>query len=58
MRLRDVADEVGVSAKTVSNAYRAPGQLSPELRGKILATAARLGYSGPDPVASSLRRGG
>lgn len=57
MRLRDVAEEVGVSAKTVSNAYRAPGQLTPELRQRILATAARLGYAGPDPVASSLRRG-
>lgn len=57
MRLRDVAEEVGVSAKTVSNAYRAPGQLTPELRQKILATAARLGFAGPNPVASSLRRG-
>lgn len=57
MRLRDVADEVGVSAKTVSNAYRAPAQLSPELRQRILAAAARLGYPGPDPVASGLRRG-
>ncbi|SDS37373.1 DNA-binding transcriptional regulator, LacI/PurR family [Friedmanniella luteola] len=57
MRLRDVADEVGVSAKTVSNAYRAPGQLTPELRQRILATAARLGYAGPDPVAAGLRRG-
>jgi DNA-binding LacI/PurR family transcriptional regulator len=57
MRLRDVAEEVGVSAKTVSNAYRAPGQLTPALREKILATAARLGYPGPDPVASGLRRG-
>jgi DNA-binding LacI/PurR family transcriptional regulator len=57
MRLRDVAEEVGVSAKTVSNAYRAPGQLTPELRQRILAAAARLGYAGPDPVASGLRRG-
>ena len=57
MRLSDVAEEVGVSAKTVSNAYRAPGQLTPELRQRILDAAARLGYAGPDPVASSLRRG-
>ena len=57
MRLRDIAEEVGVSSKTVSNAYRAPGQLTPELRQRILATASRLGYAGPDPVASSLRRG-
>ncbi|MET0695350.1 MAG: LacI family DNA-binding transcriptional regulator [Propionibacteriaceae bacterium] len=57
LRLRDVADEVGVSAKTVSNAYRAPGQLSAELRERIFAAADRLGYAGPDPVASGLRRG-
>ena len=56
LRLQDVAAEVGVSAKTVSNAYRAPDQLRPELRERILLTAARLGYGGPDPVASGLRR--
>ena len=54
---RDVAAELGVSAKTVSNAYSHPDQLSAELRGEILAAAARLGYAGPDPVASGLRRG-
>src|SRR3954452_7198112 len=55
--LREVGAELGVSAKTVSNAYRRPDQLSPRLREQILATAARLGYPGPDPVASGLRRG-
>jgi DNA-binding LacI/PurR family transcriptional regulator len=55
--LRDVGAELGVSAKTVSNAYRRPDQLSPRLREQILATAARMGYPGPDPVASGLRRG-
>jgi DNA-binding LacI/PurR family transcriptional regulator len=54
---RDVAAALGVSAKTVSNAYRAPDQLSAGLRERVLATAARLGYAGPDPVASGLRRG-
>jgi DNA-binding LacI/PurR family transcriptional regulator len=54
---RDVAAELGVSVKTVSNAYGNPGQLSADLRERILATAARLGYPGPDPVASGLRRG-
>ncbi|WP_213451441.1 LacI family DNA-binding transcriptional regulator [Rhizomonospora bruguierae] len=55
--LQTVADAVGVSRSTVSNAYSRPDQLSPELRDRILSTAARLGYSGPDPTARSLRRG-
>jgi DNA-binding LacI/PurR family transcriptional regulator len=54
---RDVAAEVGVSAKTVSNAFHSPDQLSAVLRERILTTAARLGYGGPDPVAAGLRRG-
>ena len=57
LTLRDVAAELGVSAKTVSNAYARPDQLSGELRERVLATAARLGYPGPDPVAAGLRRG-
>ena len=55
--MNDVAAELGVSAKTVSNAYRHPDQLSPRLRRRVHATAARLGYAGPDPVAAGLRRG-
>jgi DNA-binding LacI/PurR family transcriptional regulator len=57
LTLRDVAAELGVSAKTVSNAYIHPDQLSAELRQRIIDTAARLGYPGPDPVAAGLRRG-
>lgn len=55
--LTRIAAELGVSAKTVSNAYRRPDQLSPALRDRILETASRLGFAGPDPLASSLRRG-
>jgi len=55
--LRDVAAELGVSAKTVSNAFSRPDQLSAPLRAEILRTAARLGYGGPDPLAAGLRRG-
>jgi DNA-binding LacI/PurR family transcriptional regulator len=55
--LQTVADEVGVSRSTVSNAYSRPDQLSPELRARILAAAERLGYAGPNPTARSLRRG-
>jgi DNA-binding LacI/PurR family transcriptional regulator len=57
LTLRDVAAELGVSAKTVSNAYVHPDQLSVELRQRIIDTAARLGYPGPDPIAAGLRRG-
>src|ERR1035437_6800770 len=55
--LREVAAELEVSAKTVSNAYTRPDQLSDRRRTQILATAARLGYPGPDPLAAGLRRG-
>ncbi|WP_426508698.1 LacI family DNA-binding transcriptional regulator [Dactylosporangium sp. McL0621] len=55
--LQTIADELGVSRSTVSNAYSRPDQLSPDLRSRILAAAERLGYSGPNPTARSLRRG-
>ncbi|WP_424951233.1 LacI family DNA-binding transcriptional regulator [Deinococcus sp.] len=55
--LKDVARALKVSPATVSNAYNRPDQLSPGLRARILETALTLGYSGPDPLASSLRRG-
>jgi DNA-binding LacI/PurR family transcriptional regulator len=55
--LQTVADELGVSRATVSNAYNRPDQLSPALRERVLAAARRLGYAGPDPAARGLRRG-
>jgi len=55
--LQTVADAVGVSRTTVSNAYSRPDQLAPDLRRRILGVAADLGYAGPDPAARSLRRG-
>ena len=55
--LATVADAVGVSRMTVSNAYNRPDQLSPELRERVLAAAQELGYSGPNPVARTLSRG-
>lgn len=57
MTLQTIADRVGVSRMTVSNAYSRPDQLSTELRTRILATAAELGYTGPDPAARGLARG-
>ncbi|TCC00386.1 LacI family DNA-binding transcriptional regulator [Micromonospora zingiberis] len=55
--LRAVAETVGVSRSTVSNAYGRPDQLSAELRQRILDTARQMGYPGPNPTARSLRRG-
>ena len=55
--LQTVADKVGVSRMTVSNAFSRPDQLSAELREKVLAAAAELGYVGPDPAARALARG-
>src|SRR3954469_20557809 len=52
-----VAEAVGVSPTTVSNAYNRPHKLSPALRERILGAARDLGYPGPDPAARSLRRG-
>ena len=52
-----IAETVGVSPATVSNAYNRPHKLSPALRERILAAARELGYPGPDPAARSLRRG-
>ncbi|ETB13755.1 LacI family transcription regulator [Mycobacterium avium subsp. avium 10-9275] len=53
--LASLADELKVSRTTVSNAFNRPDQLSADLRERVLATAKRLGYPGPDPVARSLR---
>ncbi|HSL08477.1 MAG TPA: LacI family DNA-binding transcriptional regulator [Pseudonocardiaceae bacterium] len=53
--LAALAAALGVSRTTVSNAYNRPDQLSSELRDRVLETARRLGYPGPDPVARSLR---
>jgi DNA-binding LacI/PurR family transcriptional regulator len=55
--LQTIADALGVSRTTVSNAYNRPDQLAPELREKVLETARQLGYAGPDPAARRLRSG-
>jgi len=55
--LRTIAEAVGVSRTTVSNAYNRPDQLAPALRDRILGTAHELGYWGPDPAARRLRSG-
>lgn len=55
--LLTVADEVGVSRTTVSNAYSRPDQLTPELRDRIMDAAKRLGYRGPSAAGRLLRTG-
>ena len=57
MTLQTIADALGVSRTTVSNAYNRPDQLAPALREKVLETAMGLGYAGPDPAARRLRSG-
>ena len=49
--LQTIADRLGVSRMTVSNAFSRPDQLSGDLRDRILTTANELGYVGPDPTA-------
>jgi DNA-binding LacI/PurR family transcriptional regulator len=55
--LQTIADRLGVSRMTVSNAFSRPDQLSAELRDRILAVADELGYVGPDPTARALASG-
>jgi DNA-binding LacI/PurR family transcriptional regulator len=55
--LQTIADQVGVSRMTVSNAFSRPGQLSAQLRDQILGVAEALGYVGPDPTARALASG-
>jgi DNA-binding LacI/PurR family transcriptional regulator len=55
--LQTIADRVGVSRTTVSNAFSRPDQLNEQLRQRILAVAEELNYPGPNPAARTLRRG-
>jgi DNA-binding LacI/PurR family transcriptional regulator len=55
--LQTIADRVGVSRATASNALSRHDQLSAALRARILAAAEELGYAGPHPTARMLARG-
>ena len=55
--LQTIAERLGVSRMTVSNAFSRPDQLSEGLRTRILSTAREMGYVGPDPAARALARG-
>jgi DNA-binding LacI/PurR family transcriptional regulator len=55
--MTDVARAAGVSPMTVSYTYSRPGRVSADAAAKVLRAAEQLGYPGPHPTASSLRRG-
>ena len=55
--LQTIADRLGVSRTTISNAYNRPDQLAPQLRRRVLETAAELGYDGPRRAGRGLRSG-
>ena len=55
--LRHVAEAAGVSIAVVSYVFNRPDRVAPSTRGRVLATAAALGYHGPDPTGRALRLG-
>lgn len=55
--LRRLAQEFGVSAKAVSNAFNRPDQLSAALLDRILGLVREQGYAESDPAARAFRRG-
>jgi DNA-binding LacI/PurR family transcriptional regulator len=56
--LATVAEQVGVSAATVSNTFNRPDLVSVHVRSRVMEEAVRQGYAGPDPAARQLSRGG
>lgn len=54
--LQDVADHVGVSAKTVSNVVNGTGWVTDELKARVREALAELGYR-PNAAARQLRSG-
>lgn len=57
VRLRDVAERAGVSVGSASQAFGRPELVSADVRERVLAAAAELGYAGPDPAGRRLRLG-
>jgi DNA-binding LacI/PurR family transcriptional regulator len=55
--ISDVAREAGVSPSTASVVFSGRTRVSDATRERVIDAAARLGYTGPDPRAASLRRG-
>lgn len=57
LTLKDVAQKLGVSTATISNAFNRPDQLSAAKREEILEACQRIGYHGPNRAAQILRKG-
>lgn len=55
--MKTLAQQLGVSATTISNAYNKPDRLSADLRDQILSKAKELGYCGPSAAGRALRSG-
>ncbi len=55
--IAQVARDAQVSPMTVSYAYNQPERVAAATRLRVLESAARLGYTGPNPAARSLRQG-
>ena len=55
--LRDVARRAGVSTSTASLVFSGKGPVAEATAARVRAAAGELAYAGPDPLASSLRRG-
>ncbi len=55
--LRDVADRAGVSTSTASLVFSGKGPVAEATATRVRAAAVELAWSGPDPLATSLRRG-
>ncbi len=55
--LRDVARRAGVSTSTASLVFSGRGPVAEATAARVRAAAGELAYAGPDPLASSLRRG-
>ncbi|GAA5030254.1 LacI family DNA-binding transcriptional regulator [Terrabacter aeriphilus] len=55
--LRDVADRAGVSVSTASLVFSGKGPVATATAERVRAAADDLGFTGPNPLASSLRQG-
>ena len=55
--LRDVAERAGVSVSTASLVFSGKGPVAEATGDRVRAAAAELGFTGPNPLASSLRHG-
>lgn len=54
---KSIAQALGISHTTVSNAWNNPEKLSAELRTRIIDYAASCGFQGPDRLGRALRTG-